>query len=138
MFGEGSETCVPVSGKAKRPAVRPSVDWPTYGHESGERQGRALPGFPLGQIWKSGRALVGAALGIGMRHDGSPGAQLGNPLYPQEQTSSAEPIRSEKCQLLTHAPQQKGTLFDHLVDTSLRGSFRQPRFTQTFILQLRV
>src|SRR5215207_5606031 len=62
MFGEGSETCVPVSGKAKRPAVRPSVDCPTYGHESGERQGRALPGFPLGQIWKSGRATRQSAL----------------------------------------------------------------------------
>src|SRR6266704_1547704 len=28
---------------------------------------------------------------------GSPGAQLGSPLYPQEQTSSAGPVRSEKC-----------------------------------------
>jgi hypothetical protein len=42
MFGEGSETCVPVSGKAKRPAVRPSVDCATYGQESGERQGPQL------------------------------------------------------------------------------------------------
>lgn len=39
MFGEGSETCVPVSGKAKRPAVRPSVDCRTYGQELGWRQG---------------------------------------------------------------------------------------------------
>ncbi len=29
---------------------------------------------------------------------GSPGAQLGSPLYPQEQTSSGKPVRSEKCQ----------------------------------------
>src|SRR5258705_12218862 len=29
---------------------------------------------------------------------GSPGAQLGSPLYPQEQTSPAGPVRSEKCQ----------------------------------------
>src|SRR5258705_2720180 len=27
----------------------------------------------------------------------SPGAQLGSPLYPQEQTSPAGPVRSEKC-----------------------------------------
>jgi hypothetical protein len=33
---------VPVSGKAKRPAVRPSVDCPTYGHESGCRQAPQL------------------------------------------------------------------------------------------------
>ena len=29
---------------------------------------------------------------------GSPGAQLGSPLYPQEQTSPSGPVRSEKCQ----------------------------------------
>src|SRR6266446_2003260 len=29
---------------------------------------------------------------------GSPGAQLGSPLYPQEQTSQAGAVRSEKCQ----------------------------------------
>ena len=28
----------------------------------------------------------------------SPSAQLGSPLYPQEQTSPAGPVRSEKCQ----------------------------------------
>ena len=28
---------------------------------------------------------------------GSPGARLGSPLYPQEQTSPAGPVRSEKC-----------------------------------------
>jgi len=52
MFGEGSETCVPVSGKAKRPAVRPSVDCPTYGQESGERQGPQLhiTDAPLGSF----------------------------------------------------------------------------------------
>ena len=33
---------MPVSGKAKRPAVRPSVDYATYGHESGWRQGLQL------------------------------------------------------------------------------------------------
>ena len=33
---------MPVSGKAKRPAVRPSVDYATYGHELGWRQGLQL------------------------------------------------------------------------------------------------
>lgn len=32
---------------------------------------------------------------------GSPDAQLGSPLYPQEQTSSAGPMRSGKCQQTT-------------------------------------
>src|SRR5437588_3738724 len=32
---------------------------------------------------------------------GSPGAQLGSPLYPQEQTSPAGSVRSEKCQQRT-------------------------------------
>ena len=32
---------------------------------------------------------------------GSPGAQLDSPLYRQEQTSSAGPVRSEKCHMQT-------------------------------------
>jgi hypothetical protein len=40
----------------------------------------------------------------------SPSAQLGSPLYPQEQASPAGPVRSEKCHELTCA-----ALFDHLV-----------------------
>src|SRR2546430_14526632 len=61
MFGEGSETCVPVSGKPKRPAVRPSVDCRTYGHESGWRQGLGCPGVtgvPRGQKQTSGPEFV--------------------------------------------------------------------------------
>src|SRR5436190_18966224 len=36
----------------------------------------------------------------------SPDAQPGSLLCPQEQTSSAGPVRSEKCHQRTHAPQQ--------------------------------
>ena len=36
------KVCVPTSGKAKRPAIRPSVDCPTYGQKLGRRQGRQL------------------------------------------------------------------------------------------------
>jgi class 3 adenylate cyclase len=47
----------------------------------------------LPQLWHS-RAGGGAVHSIKV---GSPGAQLGSPLYPQEQTSPARPVRSEKC-----------------------------------------
>ena len=46
---------------------------------------------------------------------GSPGALLGSPLYPQEQTSSAGPVRSEKCHERTRAVQQKALLLNNLV-----------------------
>jgi hypothetical protein len=52
--------------------------------------------FRVGQIRKSGRAT-------------------GQPLYPQEQTSPAWPIRSEKCQQRTCALQQTMPSFDHLI-----------------------
>src|SRR4051812_34488259 len=58
MLEEGSETCVPVSGKPKRPAVRPSVDCPTYGQEMGGRQGRGVTGVPLGQKQRRGPEFV--------------------------------------------------------------------------------
>ncbi len=38
--------------------------------------------------------------------NGSPDAQAGGPLCSLERTSAAAPLRSEKCQQETHAPQQ--------------------------------
>ena len=49
---------MPVCGKAKRPAVRPSVDYPTYGHELG-----AVKNPALRRLWRQGSII---------RHCGSP------------------------------------------------------------------
>jgi hypothetical protein len=73
---------------------------------------------PLGQLILAARALTDFDMLIGKRlaahnssasHQHSKGllwvklrslsAQLGSPLYPQEQTSPAGPVRSEKCQI---------------------------------------
>src|SRR6516162_8510226 len=41
------------------------------------------------------------------------------PLYPQKRTSVRPPLMSALCQKQTHALQQKGPLFDHLVGEQL-------------------
>src|SRR6187399_2693189 len=40
--------------------------------------------------------------------NGSPDAQAGGPLCSQERTSAAAPLRSEKCEMVVGAPEQRG------------------------------
>ena len=99
MFGEGSETCVPVSGKAKRPAVRPSVDCPTYGQESGERQGPQLhvTDAPLGSflVFPLARFLAVSAMADEVRFARSTdtaGATSSLPKVPEADSANEDRI----------------------------------------------
>ena len=67
---------------------------------------------------------------------GSPGAQLGRPLYPQEQTSPAGPVRSEKCQeatsrlaIVQSKPPTEATLFVAQITIE---AFHDPFFAALF------
>ena len=46
---------------------------------------------------------------------GSRATQSRLPLFPQQQTLLSLAVTSEKCHTRTHAPQQRRSLFDHII-----------------------
>ena len=55
-----------------------------------------------------------------------------------KRTSSRPVAMSQRCQIQTHAPQQSGVVFDHLVNVGEYSSFGQARFAKPLDQQLRL
>jgi hypothetical protein len=72
----------------------------------------------------TGSTHTGASAGMAVAGIGSvsgPFSASADPLYPRKRTFSVASTMSAKCQKRTHAVQQKGPLFDHLVGARKHG-----------------